>query len=48
MSPRLLSDKGSDVEHVAGVEDFKAALATYYAACRRWPNAAVTLRQGRG
>ena len=31
---------------VAGVEDFTVALATYRAACERWPKAAITLRQG--
>jgi hypothetical protein len=29
-----------------GVEDFEVAMATYRAACQRWPNAAITLRQG--
>jgi hypothetical protein len=32
--------------HLAGVEDFEVAMATYRAACQRWPNAAITLRQG--
>jgi hypothetical protein len=40
-------DEGSNViEHLAGVEDFEVAMATYRAACQRWPNAAITLRQG--
>jgi hypothetical protein len=36
-------DGESIVEHVAGVEDYQVALATYRAACERWPG---TLRQG--
>ena len=36
----------SIVEHVAGVEDYQVALATYRAACERWPGAPITLRQG--
>jgi hypothetical protein len=34
------------VEHVAGVEDYQVALATYRAACERWPGTPITLRQG--
>jgi hypothetical protein len=34
------------IEHLAGVEDFKVAMATYKAACDRWPGTAITLRQG--
>jgi hypothetical protein len=34
------------VEHIAGVEDFQVAQATYRAAVERWPGAAITLRQG--
>ena len=34
------------VEHVAGAEDFQIAMATYHAARKRWPKAAMTLRQG--
>ena len=38
-------DDGQNViEHLAGVEDI--AMATYRAACQRWPNATITLRQG--
>jgi len=33
------------VEHVAGVEDFQIAMATYHAARKRWPKATLTLRQ---
>ena len=42
-------DKWNDdgnVEHIAGIEDLTVALATYHAACKRWPGAAITLRQG--
>jgi len=34
------------VEHVAGVEDYQVALATFLAACQRWPGTPITLRQG--
>jgi len=34
------------IEQLAGIEDFQLAMATYRAACRRWPGAAITLRQG--
>jgi len=34
------------LEHVAGVEDYQVALATYRAACERWPGTPITLRQG--
>jgi hypothetical protein len=37
---------GSIVEHVAGVEDYQVALATFRAACERWPGTPITLRQG--
>jgi hypothetical protein len=33
------------VEHLAGIEDFDLALATYRTACERWPGAPITLRQ---
>jgi len=36
----------SIVEHVAGVDDFEVAEATYRAAILRWPRAWITLRQG--
>jgi hypothetical protein len=35
----------SIVEHVAGVDDFEVAEATYWAAVARWPAARITLRQ---
>jgi hypothetical protein len=28
----------SSVEHIAGVEDYQVALATFRAACERWPS----------
>jgi hypothetical protein len=34
------------VEHLAGVEDYTLALATYRAAVERWPGGTITLRQG--
>jgi hypothetical protein len=34
------------IEHLAGVEDPRFAKATYLAACKRWPGAPITLRQG--
>jgi hypothetical protein len=36
----------SIVEHIAGVDDFEVAEATYRAAIARWPAARITLRQG--
>jgi hypothetical protein len=36
----------SIVEHVAGVDDFEVAEATYRAAVARWPTAPIRLRQG--
>jgi hypothetical protein len=36
----------SIVEHVAGVDDFEVAEATYRAAVARWPAARITLRAG--
>jgi len=32
---------GSIVEHVAGIEDYQVALATYRAACERWPGTPI-------
>jgi hypothetical protein len=43
----LWDDDGENIiEHLAGVEDLQVALATYRAACERWPKAPITLRQG--
>jgi hypothetical protein len=39
-------DGESIVEHVAGIEDYQVALATYRAACECWPGTPITLRQG--
>src|SRR5262249_15945594 len=39
-------DGESIVEDVAGIEDYQVALATYRAACERWPGTPITLRQG--
>jgi hypothetical protein len=35
------------VERIACVEDYLLALATYSAACRRWPDAHMSLRRGK-
>ena len=34
------------IEHLAGIEDAQLAMATYQAACKRWPGTVITLRQG--
>jgi hypothetical protein len=39
-------DGESIVEHFAGIEDYQVALVTYRAACARWPDTPITLRQG--
>jgi hypothetical protein len=39
-------DGANLVDHPAGVEDLDVTAATYRAACRRWPKAKITLRQG--
>jgi hypothetical protein len=40
-------DNGDSImEHVAGIDDLEIAVACYWAACRRWPNGRITLRQG--
>jgi hypothetical protein len=40
-------DAGQNViEHLAGVDNFEVAEATYRAAVKRWPKAVITLRQG--
>jgi len=39
-------DGESILEHVAGVEDYQLALATYRAACECWPGTPIALRQG--
>jgi len=40
------SAANSIVEHIAGIDDFEVAVATYRAAVARWPAARITLRQG--
>jgi hypothetical protein len=43
----MWDDDGESVlEHLADVEDFDLAMATYRAACLRWPGAAITIRRG--
>ena len=44
-SVELVDDTGEIVDHVAGVEDFMLAKATYDAAVRRWPKARIRLCQ---
>ena len=34
------------IEHLAGIEDAQLAMVTYQAACKRWQNTVITLRQG--
>jgi hypothetical protein len=34
------------LEQLAEIEDFELAMATYRAACERWPGANITLRAG--
>jgi hypothetical protein len=41
-----LDVNGEVFEHVAGLEDFELAVATYEAACKRWPGDPIMLRQG--
>jgi hypothetical protein len=41
-----LDEAGESVEHLAGVEDFEPAEATYKAAVVRWPDARIMVRQG--
>lgn len=36
----------SIIEHLAGVDDFGVAVATYRAAVARWPKEVIMLRQG--
>jgi hypothetical protein len=42
----MCDSDGEVTEHLAGIEDYLLAIATYHAACRRWPDAHVKLRQG--
>jgi hypothetical protein len=43
---RWTDDGNSILDYVAAVADLAVARATYRAACRRWPEAKITLRQG--
>jgi len=43
---RRWSSQPSATERVASVQDFLLAMATYHAACRRWPDNRIFLRQG--
>ena len=36
---------GEIADHLAGVEDFMLAKATYHAAVKRWPKERIRLRQ---
>ena len=43
----IWTDDGKYIlEHLAGLENLIVARAAYRAACERWPNARITLRQG--
>ena len=35
----------NEIQHVANIDDLTVALATYEAACERWPKDRLTLRQ---
>ena len=41
------NDGSKQVERIACVEDYLVVLATYSAACRRWPDAHISLRRGK-
>ena len=41
----MWTDDENIIEHLAGVEVFTVTLATYRAACERWPKAVIALRQ---
>ena len=41
-----LDPSGNVVQRVADVDDLAVAVATYEAACKRWPGNCFTLRQG--
>src|SRR5262245_877018 len=40
------SAANSILDHIAGIDEFEVAEATYWAAVARWPRARITLRQG--
>jgi hypothetical protein len=39
-------ERGDSSSSMLPVDDFETAVATYWAACRRWSKAKITLRQG--
>jgi hypothetical protein len=39
-------DRWDVTEHVAEIDDLTVAKAIYEAACKQWPGANITLRQG--
>jgi hypothetical protein len=42
----MLDAAGELLEHLAGVDDYEVAEATWLAAIKRWPKAHIILRQG--
>jgi hypothetical protein len=44
-SVERVDDNGGIADHLAGVEDFMLAKATYDAAVKRWPQERIRLRQ---
>jgi hypothetical protein len=44
-SVELVDRDGEIADHLAGVEDFMLARATYDAALKRWPKERIRLRQ---
>ena len=40
------ADGNSVMEHLADIDDLTVAKAIYEAACKQWPGANITLRQG--
>ncbi len=44
-SVELVDGNGEIADHLAGVEDFMLARATYDAAVKRWPKGRIRLRQ---
>jgi hypothetical protein len=44
-SIELVDESGEIADHLAGVEDFMLAKATYDAAVRRWPKSRIRLCQ---
>jgi hypothetical protein len=44
-SIELVDETGEIADHLAGVEDFMLAKATYDAALRRWPKSRIRLCQ---